>query len=223
MFSFFKKFRNQKLTAGFNKMRSQTFQSRKNWRAGFSLIEMLVVVSIFTIVTAVVLANLPSFRDKSSLDLVAQEIAIQIRGAQTYAMSTLYDTNPNALETSLFAYAIVLPDGVDKQSFKLRYTDPPSDSSSYCVVDQTGVKEAYVIKGNFEIGKVCQEGVTNPSSISICFKRLNGQLWPTNSNPANYSIIVWSKVDNTKRRYVNVASNGQIYVSNNEPLVSSCI
>ena len=213
------KFRNQKLTAGFNKMRSQTFQSRKNWRAGFSLIEMLVVVSIFTIVTAVVLANLPSFRDKSSLDLVAQEIAIQIRGAQTYAMSTLYDTKK--LDTDLFAYAVVLPDG-DSQSFKLRYTTAPMDPNSYCSVDLTVAKEIYAIKGNFEIGRVCQKEVGISPLINICFKRPNGQLWPTNPYPADYTIVVWSKIDHSKRRYVNISNNGQIYVSPSQPLVASC-
>lgn len=201
------KFRNQKSTAGLALSLSK----------GFSLIEMLVVVSIFTIVTAIVLANLPSFRDKSSLDLVAQEIAIQIRGAQTYAMSTLYDVK--APETGLFAYAIVLPDGEDKQSFKLRYTSSDNPSNLYCQVtsgDQD-IKERYVIKGNFEIGGVCQNG-TNPSSVSICFKRPNGRLWSIDSNPANYSIVVWSKTDHTKKRYINVSSNGQIYVDPDSPI-----
>ena len=50
--------------------------------AGFTLIEMIVVIAIFGIVTTIILANLPTFRDRSSLDLVAQEVAINIRGAQ---------------------------------------------------------------------------------------------------------------------------------------------
>lgn len=49
---------------------------------------MLVVVSIFIIVTGVVLANLPKFRDKSSLDLIAQEVALVIRQAQVYGAGT---------------------------------------------------------------------------------------------------------------------------------------
>lgn len=51
---------------------------------GFTLIEMIVVIAIFGIVTIVVLANLPVFSDRNSLDLVAQEVAIHLRGAQVF-------------------------------------------------------------------------------------------------------------------------------------------
>ena len=51
---------------------------------GFTLIEMIVVIAIFGIVTVVVLANLPVFSDRTSLDLVAQEVAIHLRGAQVF-------------------------------------------------------------------------------------------------------------------------------------------
>ena len=55
---------------------------------GFTLIEMMVVVAIMIIITAVVLANFPGFRARTSLDLVAQEVAITIRQAQEYAVGT---------------------------------------------------------------------------------------------------------------------------------------
>ena len=61
---------------------------RSSKSLGFSLIEMLVVISIFVIVTGIVLVNLPAFRDKSSLDLVAQEIALTIRQAQVFGIGT---------------------------------------------------------------------------------------------------------------------------------------
>ena len=57
-------------------------------KAGFTLIEMMVVITIFTIMTGVVLANLPQFRDKTFLDLTAQEVAITIRQAQVYGIGT---------------------------------------------------------------------------------------------------------------------------------------
>ncbi len=60
--------------------------SRRN--SGFTLIEMIVVVAIVLIMSAIVLGNLPAFRDKTSLDLVAQEVAITIRQAQVFGIST---------------------------------------------------------------------------------------------------------------------------------------
>lgn len=202
----------------FDKMTKEKTRLLKNQQAGFSLIEMLVVVSIFTIVTAVVLANLPSFRDQSSLDLVAQEVAIQIRGAQTYAMSSLYDTNPEALDTSLLAYAIVF-DKATPQAFNLRYTSS-GPTSLYCQADLVSKpKENYLIKGNFEIGGLCQGGDATAGMVSICFKRPNGQLWQTDPKPSpSYSIMVWSKADHSKRRFINVSNNGQIYVDPSNPI-----
>ncbi len=51
---------------------------------------MLVVVAIVIIVTSMALANLPNFRDRLSLDVVAQEIAVQTRGAQVFGSATSY-------------------------------------------------------------------------------------------------------------------------------------
>ncbi len=57
-------------------------------QGGFTLMEMIVVVAIFIIITMIVLVNAPQFREKTSLELVAQEIAINIRGAQVYGVAT---------------------------------------------------------------------------------------------------------------------------------------
>ena len=59
-----------------------------SFKSGFTLIEMMVVVAIFVIATGIVLANLPAFRNKSSLDLTAQEVATGIRQAQVYGAGT---------------------------------------------------------------------------------------------------------------------------------------
>jgi len=59
---------------------------KKYSACGFTLIEMLVVISIFTIMTGVVLANLPQFRERTALQLVAQKMAVTIREAQVYGV-----------------------------------------------------------------------------------------------------------------------------------------
>ena len=55
---------------------------------GFTLVEMMVVIAIMLIITGVVLSNLPNFRDRLSLDLIAQEVAITIRQAQVFGSGT---------------------------------------------------------------------------------------------------------------------------------------
>src|SRR5680860_127633 len=55
---------------------------------GFSLLEMTVVLAIVGIMTVVVLLDLPRMKGGLSIDLVAQEVAIYIRGAQVYSRAT---------------------------------------------------------------------------------------------------------------------------------------
>lgn len=51
---------------------------------GFSLLELIVVITIFLIITMVVIADIPNFRDKGALELTVSEVATYIRGAQVY-------------------------------------------------------------------------------------------------------------------------------------------
>jgi len=61
-------------------------KSKKNQQTnrGFTLLELIVVIAIFLIITAVVIADIPNFRSSSSLDLTTSKIATYIRGAQVY-------------------------------------------------------------------------------------------------------------------------------------------
>ena len=61
--------------------------SFKKSQQGFSLLELMVVIAIFLIITAVVMTNIPSFGRRGALDLTAQEVAGCIRAAQTYGTS----------------------------------------------------------------------------------------------------------------------------------------
>ncbi|HVM73900.1 MAG TPA: prepilin-type N-terminal cleavage/methylation domain-containing protein [Candidatus Paceibacterota bacterium] len=55
--------------------------------AGFSLIELLVVVAIITLVSAVVFANINKFGGQSRLQSLVYDIALTIRQAQVYGIS----------------------------------------------------------------------------------------------------------------------------------------
>ncbi|MBI2047819.1 MAG: prepilin-type N-terminal cleavage/methylation domain-containing protein [Parcubacteria group bacterium] len=55
---------------------------------GFTLIELLVTVSMFIIITSVVLVNFPSFSSKISLENLAHEVALAVRQAQVFGVSS---------------------------------------------------------------------------------------------------------------------------------------
>jgi prepilin-type N-terminal cleavage/methylation domain-containing protein len=59
-----------------------------SFRRGFSLLEMTVVLGIVAIMTAIVLWNLPEMKGGLSVDIVSQEVAIYVRGAQVYSRAT---------------------------------------------------------------------------------------------------------------------------------------
>lgn len=58
-----------------------------NCKKGFTLIELLVSVSIMGMIMSVVLWNFGGFNDKLALSAAAQELALDIREAQTYGIN----------------------------------------------------------------------------------------------------------------------------------------
>lgn len=58
---------------------------------GFTLIELMVVITIFLIITAVIFFDAPRFRDNSAIDLIAQDVAVSIRSAQSYGIGAKVD------------------------------------------------------------------------------------------------------------------------------------
>ena len=57
-------------------------------RAGFTLIEMLVVVAIITVVTAVMFSNQSNFSSSVLLANTTYDVALSARDAETYGLGT---------------------------------------------------------------------------------------------------------------------------------------
>lgn len=82
---------------------SSSFKSKiKSGSRGFSLLELMVVIAIFAIMTGILVADLPNFREKSSLDLTVSEVATYIRGAQVYGSAQVgADSGPVSYEIKI--------------------------------------------------------------------------------------------------------------------------
>jgi len=188
-------------------------------RAGFSLIEMMVVLTIFGIMTAVVLANFPAFRDKTALDLIAQEIATTIRQAQVYGIGTR--AAGAGTSQSFSSYGIYLnptntPDfELDNKSFIL-YSDNGSTPNNYDIDDS--LIEKFVIRGGAEISVLqgCIVDCVSPvpdllTDLNILFQRPYPE--------ANFGVTAYSYVKivikSTRtgdERTIEVWNTGQIVV-----------
>ena len=194
---------------------------------GFSLIEMMVVLSIFVIMMAVVLANLPSFREKTTLDLIAQEIAITIRQAQVYGLGT------RSFGVNVFpSFGIYFNQGVlGTRSFVL-YADSDGggsyDPDTGCGEAVTECVEEFLILGGVAIKTaeglvVCNDNncgtptiITETEDLAINFTRpypeaefvVDGSV-----NPGSYAkIIIESTRNPSQQREIQVWSTGQISV-----------
>jgi len=67
------------------RLRLSSVLNRNN--RGFTIVELIITTSILIIVTTLIFANYPKFRENVSLKKTAQEIALSVRRAQTYGLS----------------------------------------------------------------------------------------------------------------------------------------
>jgi prepilin-type N-terminal cleavage/methylation domain-containing protein len=87
----------------------KTFRKR-SLAAGFSLIELLVVVAIFMIMTAVILYNQNKFSSDISISNVAYAVALQVRQAQVYG-TLVRQSQSSSGATFDSAYGLRFSDG----------------------------------------------------------------------------------------------------------------
>ena len=212
----------------FSKFKLIANRSKLTANQGFTLVEMMVVIVIFTITTGIVLANLPAFRDKASLDLVAQEVATVIRQAQVYGAAVRGFSNQGYT-----SYGIHLPletggqlDGT-ADTFYL-FSDPDdggqgqmgSGSKPDCTA-QNFCLESYDFRGGISVRKVvgCDEsGCANVGQpFNIVFQRpmtdakFYRQSGDPNGESYSYVKIILASPKNQCRE-VKVWSTGHIYV-----------
>lgn len=85
-------------------MQSELFKNKKDSQEGFTLVELLVTLSVFTVISALTLANYPKFNNQTAITGLAQQIAISIREAQVYGVAV-----KNASSTSSIVSPNVYP------------------------------------------------------------------------------------------------------------------
>ena len=74
----------------FFKKNSDSSRPAPRSSAGFTILELMTVIVIFSIMASIVLARFSTFTDNVSLENLAQQIALQIKQAQSSAISGAY-------------------------------------------------------------------------------------------------------------------------------------
>ena len=185
-------------------------------KKGFTLLEIVIVLAIFAIITTLVLAKYPEFKSSISLKKTAQEIALTVREAQVYSLGV-----------KGFRSQFVIPYGVhfDITSPKSFILFADFDKDGRYVEDETAEKiKEYSIQTTDEIFELCGDkeqpsgeicGLTylniifyRPTPI-VTLKGYDGSFYHTFSDA---DIII--KSARGKQKTIVVWANGQILVKN---------
>jgi prepilin-type N-terminal cleavage/methylation domain-containing protein len=205
---------------------------------GFTLIEMLVVVAIFAIMTSILLANLPEFRDRSSLELLAQQAAINVRTAQVYGIGTKASSveegesgEPTSRFKVWYGISFAEPVTVDNnpglKSFTL-FADRGEKNGVYDP-DLNEREQEYLISGSrYGIAQVCGVRADNSKDcnlgpVNIIYRRPYTEAFFCRSSAPCYPGDTWindftrislilKAVGSTQAKEVSIWSNGQISV-----------
>lgn len=211
-------------------------QNKKKNR-GFTLIEMIVVVAIFTILTSVVLFNYSDFNNNILSTNLTYEIALTVREAQVYALgATGVVGATDGFNTRYGAYFNIDLDAVsDNDRYFMLFADKDSNGrcengcSFQCIAgdpDLDSCREVSRLTRGVFIANLCvangepinEDGECTGESVkdlSITFERPNPDAVIATSgyDPGAYTdaaIIV--EAPNAARRAVVVRSTGQISV-----------
>lgn len=68
---------------------------KNKYQSGLTVMELLVVISIFTIITGITIFNYNKFNSSSSIQNLADDIALTVRKAQGYAIGVRGFSDPN--------------------------------------------------------------------------------------------------------------------------------
>jgi prepilin-type N-terminal cleavage/methylation domain-containing protein len=202
---------------------------KKQKQQGFTLVELLVTISIFVILTGIVLFNQTKFNSSILLTNLAYDTALTIRQAQSYGI--------NVKEFNSDGNGEFLPYGVhfekDEKSFILfsdidnadNDTDGFFEGNISSCDKADGCVTRYSIKRGNYIKDICAEAVAegtfdcsnSKDELDIVFVRPNPDAQirfegTTNTSPT--ATIILGGVDGNSIRKVIVRSNGLIEIVN---------
>jgi prepilin-type N-terminal cleavage/methylation domain-containing protein len=179
---------------------------------GFTLVEMIVVVGIIALISAVVLTRTNQFDNAVLLKGVAYDVALSIRTAQNYGINVRgqqgnFD-NPYGIyfdmETGTTTYTFFL------------------DQNGDSVYTPGEALDTYTLGRGFTVGRICSFSGTTPScdtplsNVSILFKRPNPDAIINGGTLSGVGIELLSP--RAGSWFVTVQSTGQISVQNGDTI-----
>jgi prepilin-type N-terminal cleavage/methylation domain-containing protein len=185
---------------------------KKAFRA-FTIIELLVVMAIFSVISLLILANHSKFNSSVLLGSLAYNIALSIREAQVYGLSV---QTFNA--DFQVGYGIHVTTGTQYLFFADTNASDRYESATDSILQTYSVGQGHTIERFCGVktdgSEECSDSATPITHLDILFFRPNPDAIISADNPGLYSggkIVVASPSGET--RTITVESTGQISVS----------
>jgi prepilin-type N-terminal cleavage/methylation domain-containing protein len=196
------------------------FFKKKIRKRGFTLVELLVSVSIFSVITSIVLTS--NNRFNSTIDLVnlAQDVALSIRKAQTFGLNSRANAGVFENENGVVGYGVRLR--TDTPTQYLFFVDLNASNTA-----NTGeVLEWFTVQGGNTVSKICVNIIQSGSvslgehcsdektriALNITYRRPNPEaVMRTNLGYADRGTITVRSRNGIEREIV-VTTSGQISV-----------
>jgi prepilin-type N-terminal cleavage/methylation domain-containing protein len=182
-------------------------------QAGITLIEVMVSIAIFAIVTSIVLFNYSTFNANILVTNLAYEIALAVRQAQVYGLSVKTETS----STETYAYGIYV--SVDDSKNIYLYADKGGvigfdiDDIDNCGDPDSECQEIFTIRGDVSIDSLVVDN-SDVNRLDIIFKRPNPEalIYGDTDDRKQWAEIRIVSGRTGKSKAINVNITGQISV-----------
>lgn len=175
--------------------------------SGFSVVELMVTISIIVIVTGLSLTRYSDFNNTILLKSQAYEMAFDIRQAQMSGISVR--TSEGVAARSGYGIHV----STDNPSSYYFFLDNDPNNSWF---ETSELIDTFVIDPRFVITDICIAGSCGQSAASIIFRRPNFDAIITNSasgsGQSSATIVVAPEADASVTREIKVYRSGQITV-----------
>ncbi len=190
----------------------------RNYQAGMTYVELIVVLSIFSVMTSIVIFNYGKFEEKVNIKVLANDIALKIVEAQKSSMAGLWNTNAPLDWKPSYGINFNTSNDTNKKNF-IYFTDLNADAyyrdlscSGECL-DRISITKGDYVSELGIIGDGCPATVNN---LNIVFKRPNSSAIIT-SDPALLCNIFYVQISISSPQLLNakikVYPSGRIQIN----------
>lgn len=194
---------------------------------GFSLVELVVSIGIFTIITSLIMVSQNRFGGRILTTNLAYDVALGIRQAQVYGISVKKASQVCGSSRSQFdcAYGVHFDSGSKRFILFVdlglngdkKYQGASGDDGTRCLPNTECISFFKIQQGNSISGLCVGNACTTVDSLDIVFQRpdpepqaITGFISGVSINSLNAEITVASPQGFTKK--VNVLASGQISI-----------